>query len=595
MNNGNNWNNAGRPSFAWSSRGSPVARALRWLAGFALAAALAACGGGGSSGDSEDLVALAQRTDSGGALQQRADRASCSYEHLYITVERVRVLQRVDGGEQWIDLAPTAPRQIDLLNASAGLLQAIGIAPLAAGHYSELRLILASSKPDDGTSNAVQPTGAGLSPLTVPSGAQSGLKLHGDFVVPSGQAGDVVLQGFDPCEAVVQAGKPGSPRYQLKPEMSASVQLAAIEEKPIASGTVMPLMSGGYVVSRQQPPNAWVLQRYGADGQPVGAETTVAPTMGQDAWVAGIAPLAGGGYAAVWMELVEFQRFGGSIYKLLEQSFTATGAPIGSPQQIAETIPGLYWYPRPLAMPQVAALAGGGYVLVWGQSFGTGLGVHARRFNADGTPAGAAQQVAPVGSGYLGVVGLSTGGYLVTWGTVRVPDGGARAYGPDDAPLGPAQPAGPAWSDYPVNGGAAPAIAPLAGGGAVIVWLRDTFPYVRVQQLAPDGTPLGSARIVDDSTSLAPTHNAPAVAGLPDGGYVVAWIEAGEVHARRFAANGTPAGAETRINLVTTSVQPPVAVMAMAGGSFTISWSGVGADGINKDYARVFPANGLLQ
>jgi hypothetical protein len=580
----NDRNNAGRLAFAWSSRGSPGARALRWLAGFALAAALAACGGGGSSGASEDLVALAQRTD----------KASCSYAHLYITVERVRVLQHAGGGERWIDLAPTAPRQIDLLNASGGLLRALGIAPLAAGHYTELRLILVSSKPDGGTSNAVQPTGAaGLSPLTVPSGAQSGLKLHGDFLVPSGQAGDVVLQGFDPCEAVVQVGKPTSPRYQLKPEMAASVQLAQIEI-PIALGMVMPLLGGGFVVSRQPQPNAWVLQRYGADGQPVGAETTVAPAMGQDAWAAGIAPLAGGGYAAVWMELVEFQRFGGSIYNLLEQSFTATGAPIGSPLQIAQTIPGLYWYPRPPAMPQVAALAGGGYVLVWGQSNGTGLGVYARRFNADGTPAGAAQQVAPVGNGYLGVVGLSTGGYLVTWGTVGVPDGGARAYGPDDAPLGTAQPAGPAWSDFPVNGGAAPVIAPLAGGGAVIVWLRDTFPYVRVQQLAPDGTPLASARIVDDSTSLAPTHNAPAVAGLPGGGYVVAWIETGEVHARRFAANGTPAGAETRVNLVTTSVQPPIAVAAMAGGSFTISWNGVGADGTNKNYARVFPANGLL-
>jgi hypothetical protein len=81
---------------------------------------------------------------------------------------------------------------------------------------------------------------------------------------------------------------------------------------------------------------------------------------------------------------------------------------------------------------------------------------------------------------------------------------------------------------------------------------------------------------------------------LADGGYVVAWIEVGEVHARRFAADGTPVGEETRINLVTTSSAGPVTVGAMAGGGFMISWSGVGADSLRSSYARVFPATGLL-
>jgi hypothetical protein len=370
------------------------------------------------------------------------------------------------------------------------------------------------------------------------------------------------------------------------------MQSVMTAEAPIASGTVMPLIGGGYLLARQQPPNAWVLQRHGADGQPAGAEVTlVAPTDAS----ASIAPLAGGGYAAVWLELAQFQRFGGSIYKLLSQSFTATGAPIGSPQQVAETIPALYWIPRPIAMPQVAALTGGGYAVVWGQGNGAGgLAIVVRRFSADGTSAGAAQQAAPEGSGYLGVTGVASGGFLVTWGTFGVPEGSARAYGPDGAPLGPAQAAGPSWSDFPVNGGEPPMVAPLAGGGAVMVWLRDTLPYVRVQQLAPNAAPLASPSSVDDSTPVAPEHNGPAVAGLPDGGYVVAWIEAGEVHARRFAADGAALGEETRINLATTAVQAPVDVIARVDGGFMISWSGVDADGVRKNHARVFPRGGLL-
>lgn len=598
MDNTNTRSNAGRlvSAFAGTATGRPLASALRWMAGLALAAALAACGGGAGSSAPGDGVALAQRSDSGGTLSQPAAPAACSYQHVYVTVERVRVLRQTDSGEQWLDFALPAPRQVDLLNAGAGLLQALGVAPLSPGHYTGLRLVLASSKADGGTANAVQPMGAGLLPLTVPSGAQSGLKLQGDFLVPAGQAGDVVVKDFDPCDAVVQTGKPDSPSFLLKPELSASVLLVAFAEAMIASGTVMPLIGGGYVVSRQQPPNVWVLQRYGADGQPVGAETTLVVPMGPDAWGASIAPLVGGGYAVVWVgDLVEFQRFGGSIYHVIAQSFTATGAPIGSPVQIEETTPAFYWYPRPIALPQVAALAGGGYVLVWAHRAGTDLEIHARRFNADGTPAGALQQVTPVGTGYLGVVGLATGGYLVTWGTRGfAPDGGARAFGPDDAALGPVQPVGPSWADYPINGGDAPVLAPLAGGGAVMVWRRDSFPYVLVQQLAPDASPLAGAKTVDDSTSASPTHQSPAVAGLPDGGYVVAWIEAGDVHARRFAANGTPAGDETRINLVTTAVQPPIAVVPMASGGFMISWSGVGADGVRRNYARLFPANGLL-
>lgn len=374
------------------------------------------------------------------------------------------------------------------------------------------------------------------------------------------------------------------------------VQQAGGGEAAIALGMLIPLIGAGYMVSRHQPPNTWVVQRYGPDGRPAGAETTITAAMGPDASGAGIAPLAGGGYAAIWMQLVEFQRLGGSVYQLMTQSFTAAGAPIGSPRAIAPTTPALYWFPRPVAMPQVAPLTGGGYVVAWAQNNGAGgLAVHTQRFNADGAPAGAPQQAAPLGTGYLGVVGLTSGGYLVIWGTFGTPDGAARAYRPDGAPLAPAQAAGPSWTDFPVDGGQPAVLAPLAGGGAVIAWRRDVFPYVRMVVLAPDAAPLGPARVVDDSTTAAGSsgHSDPAAGSLADGGFVVAWVESGEIHARRFAANGAPAGAETRINLESTDVATP-RVVALAGGGFVISWSGVGTDGVRRNYAREFPASGLL-
>jgi hypothetical protein len=583
----NNSNNA--RNFAVGSPGRYASRALRWLGAFAMAAAVAACGGGGGSSAAEDLVALSHRQDA----------ASCSYEHLYVTVERVRVLQAMDG--QWIDLAPAAPVRIDLLDTSDGLLQALGIAPLASGHYTDVRLVLASSRPDGSLANAVHASGADPAPLMVPSGAQAGLKLKGELHVTAGQSGDLVLQGFDPCEAVVQTARPGSPSYLLKPELSASLHsAAAAAETPIATGTVVPLLDGGFVVSRLEGTHTWTVQRYGADGQPAGTVTTVTASMGlndSDLFTT-VTPLTGGGYVVTWLSSVEFGSFGYTIYDVFAQSFTPTGAPVGSPSHIAQTQPARHWISRPPAWPQVAALADGGYVVVWGLQPTTDTGVYAQRFDASGTPAGAVQQVTPDGSGALGVTGLPIGGYIVTWGTGLTSTGGVRAYGADGLPLGPEQSAGPTWGMLFYQGDAA-ATSPLAGG-AVIAWVQraatSLHPVqgIMVQRLATDGTPLGSATMIDESGLSPEAYGSTAVAGLPDGGYVVAWIGGGEVHARRFAADGTPAGTETLVNLVTTAAQGPVAVVVMVSGGFMVTWSGVGTDGIRRNYARRFPANGLL-
>lgn len=556
----------------------------RWLISFALVVALAACGGGGGGVSDEPLA-------------ESAGKAVCSHQHLYLTVELVRVRQAV--GEQWMDITLPSPQRIDLMNLGGGLLQALGAAPLPAGHYTEVRLILASNDAGGGLLNAVQPTGGSAAPLAVPSAAHSGLKLKGDFVVPAGQTGDVALQAFDPCEAVMQTGDRTSPRYQLKPEMSAIVQLAVIApETQIASGTVMPLIGGGYVVSRLQGTSTWVLQRYGADGQPAGGAATLAPAMGPADSAPKITPLTGGGYAVTWLALVQFERFGGSLYNVMTQSFSPAGAAVNSALSLGQTIPGRYWISRAIALPQTAALAGGGYVVVWALPSHTDSGIYARRLNADGTPAAAAHQVTPDGSGYLGVTGLATGGYVVNWGSGG-DTGFVRAYSAADVPLGPAQPAGPGWAGFGPGGDEPTLGTALAGGGAVLAWIRfesftSSTPYMHILQIAPDATPLGAARIVDGSTAPAMGHSAAAAAGLADGGYVVAWIELGEVHARRFAADGSPAGAETRINLASTSAEGPVAVVAMAGGGFMISWSGIGSDAVRSNYARIFPGSGLL-
>ena len=110
-------------------------------------------------------------------------------------------------------------RRIDLLDLTNGVMEELGTTQLEAGHYSQIRLVLASNT-GTGTSsvaNAVQPTGGDLVPLDTPSGQQSGLKLQAHFDVAAGQTADILLD-FDACKSIVKAGNSG--KYNLKPVLT---------------------------------------------------------------------------------------------------------------------------------------------------------------------------------------------------------------------------------------------------------------------------------------------------------------------------------------------------------------------------------------
>jgi hypothetical protein len=171
---------------------------------------------------------------------------------------------------------------------------------------------------------------------------------------------------------------------------------------------------------------------------------------------------------------------------------------------------------------------------------------------------------------------------VVSWGKSAGTVGGARAYGADGLPLAPEQVAGGSW-----HTGAGPrgSIAPLAGGGAALVWQVLNGP-VMVQHITAAGVAL-PAQVASSLTS--PSRTLVAIAGLPDGGSLVAWFEfGGNVYARRFAADGTSLGPQTRINLATTPSNG-TEILVLADGGFVIAWDVGGTR-----YARSFPANGLL-
>jgi len=134
---------------------------------------------------------------------------------VYVTVNKVRVHQSSSASEKdsgWTDITLNPARKIDLLSLNNGALDNLGEAPLPAGHYTQLRLVLDQNTPG-GIANSVVPTGGVETSLVTPSAVQSGIKLINEFKVASGQRVDLMLD-FNACKSIV---KRGNGTYALKP------------------------------------------------------------------------------------------------------------------------------------------------------------------------------------------------------------------------------------------------------------------------------------------------------------------------------------------------------------------------------------------
>ena len=183
------------------------------------------------------------------------DAPACGFDHVNVTIERVRVHQSStandnDGG--WVDVpVVNAPRKVDLLALTNGVVIDLGQTALTAGYYSQIRLVLVSNK-SVAMSNTVTPTGGVVTELDTPSAAQSGLKLVSDFTVAPGAVTDIVLD-FDACKSIVHRGN-GS--YGLKPVIKViPMTLTAITGyvQPGLTGVTVSAQKNGVVLKATQP------------------------------------------------------------------------------------------------------------------------------------------------------------------------------------------------------------------------------------------------------------------------------------------------------------------------------------------------------
>lgn len=219
--------------------------------GAAAALLLASCGGGGGS--------AGVTIGNSGTLQlSLTDAPACGYDHVNITIQKVRVHQSSSASDTeagWSEIVLNPALRVDLLTLRNGVLATLGVTPLPAGHYTQMRLVLASNGGASPLANSVVPNGGTEVALTTPSAAQSGLKLNTDITVNAGQLADFVVD-FDACKSVVRAGASG--QYLLKPVVTVIPRLlsgvrGSVDASMASGTTLVSLQQNGAIVKTTTP------------------------------------------------------------------------------------------------------------------------------------------------------------------------------------------------------------------------------------------------------------------------------------------------------------------------------------------------------
>ncbi|MEE2764135.1 MAG: DUF4382 domain-containing protein [Pseudomonadota bacterium] len=177
-------------------------RSLKFLGVSALAAGIAACGGGGSS-DSQSTGQVSVGV---------TDAPATEFTNVTIAFTGIS-LKPADG--EWVTFSFDQPKSWNLLNLQGGLSEPlITDEEVPAGRYSELRLLVNT----EASYLVLKSTPDEEKRLAVPSGEQSGLKLKGDFLVAADSSTDLTVD-FDVRKSIVDPQGVSQADYLLKPSL----------------------------------------------------------------------------------------------------------------------------------------------------------------------------------------------------------------------------------------------------------------------------------------------------------------------------------------------------------------------------------------
>lgn len=348
-------------------------------------------------------------------------------------------------------------------------------------------------------------------------------------------------------------------------------------------------------------------QLYDASGARVGGEFLVNVTTANPQTQPVVTALANGGFVASWSDA---SLLGGDADGLSVKAriFGATGTPLSGELLVNSTTK------LNQSNPTIAGLANGGFVVSWTDASGIGdtrgTGVKAQIYTASGVRSGGEFLVNSTtinSQNYPVLAGLAGGGFVASWmdssgqgGDPTAPSVKAQLFSATGTKVG---------AEFLVNTSVAgsqdqPVVTSLASGGFVVAW-RDTSLQgdtsaagVKAQIYNAAGLRLGGEIQVNVTTLN--TQDQPAIAGLPDGGFVVTWHDNSllasdpsgfGIRSQIFDGLGNRLGSEWVVNSSTAGNQEQPTVAALTSGAIVIGWtdfSGTGGDVDGGIKARLY-------
>ncbi|MCP4378307.1 MAG: LEPR-XLL domain-containing protein, partial [bacterium] len=358
------------------------------------------------------------------------------------------------------------------------------------------------------------------------------------------------------------------------------------------------LPGGGFVSvwnSKGQDGSYWGVygQIFDDAGVKVGSEFQVNThtTLSQEH--ASVASDANGDFVVIWTSTGGQD---GNLAGIFARRFDSQGTALSDEFQINSTTTGTQ------EMPEVSFLSDGRFVAVWtGKGAHDNIGVMARIFNADGTAATGEIAVNTHTSNqqqYATLGALPDGGFLVAWTSYLGQDGSVRGvFAQRFDSTGAAS-----GDEFQVNTTTQgdqqyPSLAVAPDGNFVIVWQSDngdnSGTSILAQRYDATGQATGSEFVVNSFTTNNQWY--PSVAFGPHDRFMVAWARSGDVdvdgvHAREFAADGTPLRDQFLVysELQSGTQTAPVVIGGDAG--YVVAWSGPGNEDNLGVYARMFLA-----
>lgn len=308
-------------------------------------------------------------------------------------------------------------------------------------------------------------------------------------------------------------------------------------------------------------------------GEPVVVNTTITGT--QDAPAVAMDP--DGDAVVVWSSgLSDTPRYD-VFFQRFDRDFRKVG---GEVQVTAQPVEGSVAHTQ----PTVAMNADGDFVIAWIEP-GRFYDVVAQRFHKNGTAAGGRIDV-PSSTGYTRaspkVAMDAEGNFAVTWASLYQDGSGYGVYARRFGAQGVARGAEFLVNTVTDRNQNQPSIAMDRTGDFVIAWSQydaNFDSHILVQRFTAKGARVGD--IFDANDAPSGRDRTPAVSMSAFGSFAVAWqpldqgIEGGgtDVQARRFAKTGAPLAPAFTVNAVTTDDQYAPSLAMDADGEFAVAFT----------------------